>query len=146
MFSLKPCTTYLHNNNNNNNNTRDGYNKQKRKYSLRIENEKKSRASYNRHPQRFISCVSAAMARRRWRLRRPFKVTLYYNKLFIITTRIIILCARKIRQIFSTLFLFSKNCSIIIYYYYWDPSGRLTDRKNSRLQFSAPECRVNGGK
>lgn len=37
MFSLKPCTTYLHNNNNNN--TRDGYNKQKRKYSLRIENE-----------------------------------------------------------------------------------------------------------
>jgi len=140
MFSLKPCTTYLHIIihatdiiNKNENVLCVLRTKKNQEHRIIVIRSDLSRAWARRWP----GDVDGYAGRSRLR---------YYNKLFIITTRIIILCARTIRQIFSVLFLFSKNCSIIIYYYYWDLSGRLTDRKNGRLQFSAPECRVNGGK
>lgn len=89
MFSLKPCTTYLHNIIIH---ATDTINKNENVSLYNIENGKKSRASRSRHPQRFISCVSAAMVRRRWRLRRPFssRSRLRYYRPFIITTHILL--------------------------------------------------------
>lgn len=99
MFSLKPRTyIIIHATDTMKKNENILYN---------IENGKKSRASRSRHPQRFISCVSAAMVRRRWsgdddgyagrsRLRcyKPFIITTRY--MYMIT----ILCTRTCRRVF----------------------------------------------